>query len=351
MNGERAIGGIKATVIEVLKVNKSKELDKNNYILNQEVKILINAGAHKGESIVINNTINSSDSEELLLHKGDNIIISVQEKDGKITKGYLYEFKRDKYFLYLAIIFVILMIVIGGAKGVRTVLSIALILICTLGLIPVFIVKGNNPVGTSILICLLLFISTLVIIGGINRKTVASIIGTIISVGIIEIIFYKMLNMAKINEYNSLQEGDYTYSLNNINIDYKSMILLIILIISLGLLINITTSTSTSMEELERCNSKIGTLKLMKMGMNVGKNIIGSNMNMIVLVYVGIFFKLLVSIAASKISFLELINQSNIALTLIAIFSISIGLVLSIPITIGVYGILKNKGKLSIEEN
>lgn len=343
IKGDKFLGKTKAIVTDVL---STKEIIEDNNGINsikQELNVLIRNGTHKGEKIVIENIVDYSESKEFLLHKGDRILISIQERDGKVVKGYLYEFQRDKYLVYLIICCIALMIIIGGLEGVKSLLAVVLTLIFILGILPTVIIKGYIPQLVFVSILLVVVISVLIIIGGINRGTYASIIGTILGGTITGVIFKVMSNIARLSEYNDLENQALIYYLKGINVEYKELLFIATLMGIIGVLMNITTVISTTMRETEELNPKIGTLKLMKKGMHVGRRLIGTSIIILILVYIAVSFDFTITVFTYKISFIEVVNQSIVVSAVIRVLAASIGLIISVPITVGVYGIFREK--------
>ncbi|QGU94896.1 hypothetical protein GOM49_07085 [Clostridium bovifaecis] len=344
-NMDKFLGKTKAIVIDVLSTKEDKRIIKDNKDgsnIEQQVEVLIKTGAHKGEIIVIENIVDYSEAKEFLLHKGDKILISIQERDGKIIKGYLYEFQRDNYLVYLLACCIVLMSIIGRLEGIKSLFTIVLILIFTLGLLPAVIIKGYSSKIVCICI-LLLVIMAIIIIRGINRGAYASIIGIIFGGTVAGITFRVMSNIARLSEYNNLENQTFTYSLRDININYKELLSLNMLIGIIGVLMNITIVISSAMRETENLNPNIDTLKLMMRGMRAGRKVLGTSIIILILANIAVSFDFIASAFTYKISFMELINQSIIASVIVRILCGAIGVIVSIPITVGTYVICRNK--------
>ncbi|MCY6485060.1 YibE/F family protein [Clostridium aestuarii] len=341
-NSSKSTEGIKATVLDTLTIDNA-ELEQSHGIKNQKVQILITSGSHKGEKLIIDNTIDTSMSENFSLSKGDNILISIEEKNGKITKAYMYQFDRGKYLLYLTLGFVILMILIGGIKGIKSVFTLALTIIIILKVLPTLLLKGYDPVTTSVLICIGIIVFTLLIVSGINRKTVSAIIGTSCGVAMAGLIALLMGNLTKLTGYGTEESQMLMYIPQNINFNYKGLLFAAILMGALGAIMDVSMSIASSMNEIDDSNPNISTASLMKAGMSVGKDIMGTMSNTLILAYIGASLQFVILLMAYNISFIEIINQNVIATEIVRALSGSIGLISSIPITIFVSGILRNR--------
>lgn len=341
----KSIDGIKATVIDIVSTNEKETLDKNaGSIKEQKVNVMINTGKHKGENLEILNTVDTSSmSDDYLLNKGDEILISLEEENGSIVKGYMYQYVRDKYILYLIAIFVALMIIIGGIKGIKSIFTLSLTVLAILKLLPTLLLKGYNPIKTSIAISIGIIIFTLLIVNGGNRKTLSSIIGTSCGVAIAGLIAIIVGNLAKLTGYGTEESQMLMYIPQNIKFDYKGLLFAAILMGALGAIMDVSMSIASAMNEINDANPDMSATSLMKAGMSVGRDIMGTMSNTLILAYVGASLQSILLLIAYKVSFTDIINQSTIATEIVRALSGSIGLMTSIPITVIASGMLRKR--------
>lgn len=341
----KSIDGIKATVINIVSSNEKKSTDENvGSIKEQKVNVMINTGKHKGENLEILNTVDTSSmSDDYLLSKGDEILISLEEENGNIVKGYMYQYVRDKYILYLIAIFVALMIIIGGIKGIKSIFTLSLTVLAILKLLPTLLLKGYNPIKTSIAISIGIIIFTLLIVNGGNRKTLSSIIGTSCGVAIAGVIAIIVGNLAKLTGYGTEESQMLMYIPQNIKFDYKGLLFAAILMGALGAIMDVSMSIASAMNEINDANPDMSATSLMKAGMSVGRDIMGTMSNTLILAYVGASLQSILLLIAYKVSFTDIINQSTIATEIVRALSGSIGLMTSIPITVIASGMLRKK--------
>ena len=77
--------------------------------------------------------------------------------------------------------------------------------------------------------------------------------------------------------------------------------------------------------------------------MNIGRDMIATMSNTLILAYAGGALQLLILLVAYKIPFYEIINQDGYASEVVRSFAGSIGLILTIPITAMAAGFLSEK--------
>jgi uncharacterized membrane protein len=133
--------------------------------------------------------------------------------------------------------------------------------------------------------------------------------------------------------------------INRPELDFMNIFFASVLIGALGAVMDIGMSISSAVHEVSEANPKAGKKKLFKSGMNVGKDIMGTMSNTLILAYAGSAFPLLLLFSLNEFSAMQVINFDFMAAEIIRAISGSFGLLLAIPITAFV-GSLLRKGRL-----
>ncbi|MFA9396764.1 MAG: YibE/F family protein [Clostridiaceae bacterium] len=306
------------TVAKITSVTQTKNK-------KQQIIAIVKNGQHKGEKIELENKATSTSAYDIEYKINDEIFVSIYEDDNEnIQSSKIISFKRDKYMLYLASIFALLIILVGGLKGFRSLISV-LINIASFFIVIEMMNRGYNSI-VIILIASLLFVSfSLFIVSGINKKTVSAILGTITAT------FVSMLITAIVLYFtnsNGLGYQEIEYLPANSNLTIQQMFFIQLLIGSLGAIMDISISISSAIKEMYDKNPNIDRKILVKSSMEIGKDIMGTMSNTLVFAYISGSIPLILILLKnnSPIFF-------NISLEIIRALSGSIGIVLSIPIT------------------
>ncbi|NRZ07546.1 putative membrane protein [Clostridium beijerinckii] len=136
-------------------------------------------GTFKGNSIELNNTTSFSQVNDLDLKVNDEIFISLQSNDNnEITSAKILDLKRDKYVIYMINIFIALILLVGGIKGFKSLVSVVVNILIVFSIIGLFS-KGYDLAILSIIGSILFIIASLFIVSGKNKKTASAIIGTL----------------------------------------------------------------------------------------------------------------------------------------------------------------------------
>ena len=107
-----------------------------------------------------------------------------------------------------------------------------------------------------------------------------------------------------------------------------------LLISALGAVMDVAMSISSAMKELCDQRPEITRLELMKAGMRVGRDMMGTDSNTLILAFAGSSLSMLVLNYAYDLPFLQMINSNNIGIAVMQGLSGSFGIVLSVPATV-----------------
>lgn len=296
----------------------------------QELKVKLLTGTYKDKTFETVNIINQS--HNVLAKENLHIIVGVREaEDG--PKVWVYNHKREHFLYILGLIFFILLITFGGKQGLNSI--VALLFTATVFIfimIPLYF-KGFDPVMLSIISVIITSIVSFLLIGGFEYKILIAILGTlsgIIVAGIISYIFGRLTNLSGIN----LDKGEQlVYIAIDYDIHIKGLMFSSILIASMGAVMDVAMSISSSMYELYTMNKEIEFKDLFAAGMNIGKDIMGTMTNTLILAFMGGSLSLMLLLWGYNMSFRQLINMPFISLEIIQGLAGSIGIVLTVPFT------------------
>ncbi len=311
-----------------------------------EVKIITD-GPYKNKVITTEYDLSmyvSQSEENTKLKPGDEVLLILElDEKGNITQSFIYSVVRDKYLLLLLIIFGLIILSVGRLKGLKALISLSLTILAIIYILIPLILKGFDPVFISIWVCIAITGVTLLLVSGYNKKTLAAVIGT--TGGVVAAGFLAQLigEMAKLTGLGNEESQMLMYIPQNISFNYKGLLFAGILIGALGAAMDVAMSLSSAMFEIKDIDPEIKRVAHVKAGMNIGRDMIATMSNTLILAYAGGALQLLILLVAYKIPFYEIINQDGYASEVVRSFAGSIGLILTIPITAMAAGFLSEK--------
>ena len=324
---------------KVLEIEYDDTAEKRNVSLEadiryQHLKIEILDGSHKGETMTIRHTIERIMPGYYIFKAGDKLLIRATEDNGKIETVKIQEKVRDSQVYLIVGLFVALLLIIGGIKGLKTLVSLVIaVAMIFFGYIPL-IIKGVSPILASLGISIPVVIITLIIISGKNIKTFVAIIGTSLGViisGILAFIFGNFAHLTGLADDSSISLA---YIPQFRNLDYKGILFGTILIGAIGAIMDVAISIASALYEINDLDKNISKKNMIISGMNIGKDMMGSMSNTLILAYVGTTLHLIILFIVYRIRFTEIINLDSIATEIIRAMAGSIGLIITIPVTV-----------------
>lgn len=243
------------------------------------------------------------------------------------------DYVRSDSLIILSIIFVIFLLIFGKIKGLNTIIS--LIFTC-LAIFLVFIpaiLSGGNIYFWSIITCIYIIVMTLLLINNFSKKTICACIGCflgIIATSLLTISMTKILDLTGlINE-----EAYYIQTIDTSSeFDLKAIIFGGIIIGAVGAIMDVAVSISASLLEVyEHAKKEDKNFKsLMKSGMIIGRDMMGTMSNTLVMAYIGNSLSTTLLLVVYSGSVIELFNREMIIVELLQILVGSFGLLLTIP--------------------
>ena len=315
---------LKVTSVETT-VEYNDSLGENEYF--QNIKGIIKNGKNKGKEYELTNAYSKSLVYDDKIENHTELFIEYSE-DGTEING-ITGIKRDKYVAILLIIFIDLILIIAGKKGVTTLVSLLVNVGLTASAILLFM---KNIETTSLLllffiVSIIFIVSSLFITNGKSKKTLAAIASSIVS---LLISFGLSALFIKLNE-----ERIFIWTMDYIEavFDYNSYLYVCVLLSGLGAIMDISITISSALSELIRKNKKIDRSSLIKSGKEIYKDIIGTMINvMLFTCYTSIIPTVVLATRNNMNLFNALDFYGN--LELMIVLCNCIGIVLTIPISL-----------------
>lgn len=320
----------RATVLEVRDI----DVEESDYIVDiDEVIVEITHGEYKGQQYTIENAFTGNPAYDMYLEAGDKVVLLLEVTGDDITAAYIEDYYRMDMVYVLAALFAALVIIIGRWQGLRSLLTLFLTVILVWWVLIPFTLQGSNPVLVSVAVAVAAIISTFVIVGGLNTKSLTAILGTsggIILGGILATIFSNWGHLTGM----SMQEAQMlVYAPGEIAYNFRGLLLAGIIIGSLGAIMDIGMSIASSMAEIHKQAPQLAARELWQAGLNIGRDVMGTMVNTLILAYAGTSLPLLMLFRAYEMPAMRILNMDLVVSEVVRSLAGSIGLICCIPLT------------------
>ena len=321
----------------VTKITKDNLAEDGNRYGNQELEVEIKSGSLKGENLEAINPNGTLFGAECEVGTSVIVIVSSSEDTNVVT---VYSKDRTNAIYMFILIFTAIVCIIGGKKGIKAILSLAFTFVCIVYIMFPLVYKGNSPVLITILICVVTTIVTIGMLGGVSKKTVSAIIGTTFGVVISGISALAFGEFAGITGYNVSDIETLNYVAQNTSIKIGQLLFSGIIIASLGAVMDVGMSISSTICEIKETNPGMQAKQLFISGIHVGRDMMGTMTNTIILAFVGSSLSSLMTNYAYDLSYNQLINSYSIGIEIMQGLSGSLGVVLTVPFTAAISSLL-----------
>ena len=316
----------KARVVEILKDNKT---ESGNQIGNQIVSLELLSGKFKGN--IVEAVSSSSYLYGAHCEAGMRVIAEVNESDDSL---YVTVYSQDRTWILYAIVllFLITLCVIGGKQGFRSAVALVFTFVCIVFLFLPMIYRGISPIffrsaggGTDHLCHHVPHRRSV-------RKSVTAMTGTVAGVGISAVLAVIFGMMTGISGYNvsDIEQLEYVGQMTEIRIG--ELLYAGILISTLGAVMDVAMSVSSTISEIHYRNPTLSRKELFTSGIRVGKDMMGTMSNTLILAFTGSSVNTLVFMYAYGYSARQITNMYSIGIEIIQGIASTMGVILTVPI-------------------
>lgn len=311
----------------------NKEENPEN-ISKQIVTVKITSGKFKDKEKVTDNMLTGNPAYEVFLRENDRVSVVVESDNQEPqniddTSIYVSDIKRvDAIYLY-TFIFVAFLLGIGRMKGFYSLLSIIITVVLVFAIFVPLVLFNVSPILASLVISIISTVATMYLVAGYNSKTNAAILGAILSLVFAALLSLLALETAHLSGFTG-EESLFLY-MQRPDLDLKGIFAASMIIAALGALMDVAISISSTINEIHLTDSKLSVKELFKSGMNVGRDIIGTMSNTLILVYLGSAMPLV--LLSSNIDAAKFFNLNQVAGEILSAFTGSISLLACVPLT------------------
>lgn len=284
----------KASIMHV----ENKEID---YGLEQMALVEITTGPHKNDQMLIDNFYRELDKYfDVKLEPGMDVLLYSYEQRGN-TYIYLQDVVRDDGLFKGFIILAIAILLIGKIKGLKTIITLIITGFIIIQIMLPMILIGWQPIPVATISSLAIIFLTLLIIDGVSPKTIAAFLGTGIGIVIAGLLTYYIGEITHLTgliteEAQMLAIETEALGVDQGFVDIRGLFYAGIIIGSLGAITDVGMSIASSACQFKSSKPEIGLRELYSRSLEVGKDIMATMTNTLILAYVGSSLPLLLLI-------------------------------------------------------
>ena len=314
---------IKAKVVKLDKiedVTQDEEASTTKRIQKVTIKIL--EGEYENEEYELDYTISeniNNKNSKAQLKDNQVIFVTIESNDGEISNVKVIESSKQNYFIYMIVFSCLLILLIGKKKAIKPIVLFSFLILYVF--LYVISVKNNsNIIFMTFVFSTLINITITISMNGFSSKTISSMFSCLVGSFLSGIIIFTLYNVTGLNG------NIMNVEIGNVAIGLKELIASGAILTSTGICSISASVLTKELEGLKVLNPEIKVKELYKKGNEKGIEHITKIFSFIILVYL-CNSMLLVSYIQNYT-----INNENIFITILYLFSIFISSLLIIPI-------------------
>lgn len=329
----------KAEVTEILQDNLNSN---GTRVGEQKVRVKMLTGARKGEKLDV--TSSSGYLFGAACTVGMKVVV-MQSVAGETTIASVYSQDREWVIYIFALLYLLALCVIGGKQGIKGCLGLIFTFFCVIFVYLPLVYLRFSPFWAAVFICFLTTLVTMYLIGGPTKKTCAATLGTLAGVVLAGLSAWCFSKASGISGYN-VSDIETLMTLWNTNrIQVGGLLFSGLLISCLGAVMDVAMSISSAIDEIYKQNNSLTRKELFKASMRVGRDMMGTDSNTLILAFAGSSVSTLLLDYAYDLPYQQIINSNNIGIAIMQGLAGSFGIVLSVPLTVLICTVLFHKNE------
>lgn len=331
-----------AKVVEVLRDDSHTDPDTENvHIGSQELLVEITTGPYKGRRMQLTNYMSKLFDKHAKV--GTSLLVFVLtdrsqlDEDGAPALSLsVMNYNRQWLLFGLIAVFLLVTALIGGKVGLRSILGLGFTLACIIWILVPALLKGFYPIPFTLLLCVVVTVVCFVLLDGLSRKALAAVLGTVAGFTVACLFAMLASKLAHLDglEYNvsetdTLIQAKFQGTLINL----RGLFVSGIIISALGAVMDVAMSISSAVNELKSVNPGLHFKDLLRSGMHIGRDAIGTMTNTLILAFTGGALVNLILMKYYNWDWKAVLSGDYITHEVITGVAGSIGLILAVPLT------------------
>ena len=303
---------------------------------SQSLIVRVKTGRYAGQQMLAENTVGPIYGTPMAV--GDGVTVGLSTYADGTVRCYIYEYDRFPGLLMVVAAFLLVTVLVGGKVGLKSLLSLGLTVAALIFILLPLLLRGWPTISTTFLIAVLVTAATFVILGGVERKTVCACLGTLAGIALATAFGLTAQWLLRIDGYRQ----EYAEALLQLRqtgesgIGISGLVTAGVIVSALGAVMDVAMSISSAVQELNRVNPELTAKALLKSGMNIGRDMVGTMTNTLILAILGSGLTLIVYIYSLGLQPWQLLSSAYMSLEAISAVASSIGVMLAVPLTAAV---------------
>lgn len=305
----------------------------NSYRGEQLLIVEVTSGQYKGESLQVSNYVGPLYSVPLKV--GDSAVLIISTYGDGTHIGTVYEFNRFVPIIIVLGLFFLITGLVGGKTGLKSLVGLIITIVALFYILIPALMKGAPTLPTTFLVCAYITVVALAILGGLSKKTICAMMGTISGTALSMIFGLIAQALLRIDGMRA-QDAEALLQLQQTGtpIGIRGLLIGGVIISALGAVMDVAMSIASALTEVYAANPNLTQKDLIRSGMNIGRDMVGTMTNTLILAFLGSSFVFIIYLYSLELSSTQLMSSSYMSIEIISGISSSAGVILAVPVTV-----------------
>jgi uncharacterized membrane protein len=264
---------------------------------------------------------------------GDEVIVNISQQGEDADFIAVADRFRVPALAALLGLFAVAVTLVGGWRGVRSLIALALTLAVIIRIVVPLLLAGWNPVLLAVGSATLVTLATFLLTEGVRPTTIAAAAGTFICLALTALLAVAFNALADFTELQGSGDLVYLQTVGRPELDLGGLLLAAVIFGALGILDDVTVTQAATVHALHEADPRVSRAELFRRAMNVGRSHIAATVNTLVLAYVGASLPLIVLFNAGQQDPFLTLSGEIVAVEVVKALVGSIGITAAVPAT------------------
>lgn len=298
---------------------------------SQNITVTLLSGTLQGKSYHITNNLNYDTN--YYLKANQTVIVSASVTgDGKTININVNSPNRTPYLYLMAAVFAVLLCLVGGKNGFKSVIAIAFTITSVIFIFVPLLYHGVSPTVAVMIFSAVTACVTLLLVGGVEWKSLIAILGTVGGVAVSAIIEIIFNGLTGTSGYTFADTDSLLAISSHSGLKVSTLFFAAVIISSLGAVMDIAISVASSINEVYQKDTDANPKTLFASGMNVGRDMLGTMANTLILAFTGSSLVVLIQVYTYNMPYYQVMNSNQIVAEIIQALTGSFAVILTVPV-------------------
>jgi uncharacterized membrane protein len=193
--------------------------------------------------------------------------------------------------------------------------------------------RGFSPAAAAAITAIAAVTVSMLLLSGPCAKSAAAIAGSVAAIALSALLAWAFQGLSRVSGFTTAESDSLLAISGRTGMKVGELLFASFLISTLGAVMDIAISTASAAAELKDRNPSLGRSALFASGMNVGRDMMGTMANTLILAYAGTSLNALILIYSLQRSANQILDSNAVTVEIVQSLSSGLAVVLCVPAT------------------